>query len=357
MLNRVLNFKVDKAQAYQLANYLTPFAQAVWRDYKDPAGKFCISQDVYLKLYAISNPIINVDYILFDEAQDAEPLMLHVLINQKCKLVYVGDPHQQIYDWRGAVNAMQSVECESPYLTRSFRFGAQIADKANALLGYLGEKKPLVGSDVLSEIKRLSFRDTNAILCRTNSGAIEACLEVMNTDRKLSIHLDLTDIYSLKNLIKDIHEFIKNPSQFKDHIILGEFDSYNDLKTYCENPDNDSDISRPFKLYETYEYDALMSVFNNARKVRNPDVTITTVHKSKGMEWDAVTLWSDFENISYKVRKKKITDAITFEASDSEIRLIYVAITRAKLALDIDNILDIFIYIKTADYSPITEML
>jgi hypothetical protein len=60
----------------------------------------------YLKAWALTGPMLNTDYILLDEAQDTNPVVLGVLTGQRAQVVYVGDPYQQIYEWRGAVNAM-----------------------------------------------------------------------------------------------------------------------------------------------------------------------------------------------------------------------------------------------------------
>lgn len=85
--------------------------------------------DIYLKLWALSEPNIpKADYVLFDEAQDADPLMLGILLKQRStQVIYVGDAHQQIYAWRGAVNAMRQLPLPESRLTTSFRFGEEIA--------------------------------------------------------------------------------------------------------------------------------------------------------------------------------------------------------------------------------------
>ena len=83
---------------------------------------------------------------MFDEAQDADPIMLNVLNNQSAQVIYVGDRHQQIYAFRGAVNAMQSLEIPETRLSQSFRFGQDIADLANTILfNVLDEEIPLRG--------------------------------------------------------------------------------------------------------------------------------------------------------------------------------------------------------------------
>ena len=57
-----------------------------------------------------------------------------ILLKQKnAQVIYVGDAHQQIYAWRGAVNAMQQLPMPESRLTTSFRFGEEIADVANNL--------------------------------------------------------------------------------------------------------------------------------------------------------------------------------------------------------------------------------
>ena len=49
-------------------------------------------------------------------------------------MIYVGDKYQQIYEWRGAVNAMEQIATNhSTYLTTSFRFGQVIATTASTV--------------------------------------------------------------------------------------------------------------------------------------------------------------------------------------------------------------------------------
>ena len=73
--------------------------------------------------------------------------MLDVLANQDCQIVYVGDEHLQIYEWRGAVNAMKKASSlRASGLTLSFRFGQAIADAAGAVLTKLDCQVPIKGN-------------------------------------------------------------------------------------------------------------------------------------------------------------------------------------------------------------------
>lgn len=334
-----LGIEIQAPEIFDLANPLLTYAQRLWDDYKNADGLFCIGHDVYLKLYALSNPTIKTDYILFDEAQDADPLMLHVLKQQACQVIYVGDPHQQIYEWRGAVNAMQDIDTKFSYLTKSFRFGSPVGAVANTFLSYLGEKNMLRHNELVdSSVIELSFNDADVVLCRTNSGAIEACLEAMPTVRNIS--LELSGLKQMKELITDINGFMSSPHLYQDHYLLGEFTNARDLDDYCNSgEDVNPDIARPYRLYIKYSYEDLMRVFSSCGRSNNADLVIMTVHASKGREWDRVKIYNDFEGISYSLKRDKKTAEITdFSTSESEVRLMYVAITRAKISLDVEGV-------------------
>ncbi|KAF1668358.1 F-box DNA helicase 1, partial [Aptenodytes patagonicus] len=83
----------------------------------------------YLKLWQLSKPQLSgYDAIFVDEAQDCTPAIIDIVQSQKCGIILVGDPHQQIYTFRGAVNTLCLVRhTHVYYLTQSFRFGPEIA--------------------------------------------------------------------------------------------------------------------------------------------------------------------------------------------------------------------------------------
>ncbi|EKC4133174.1 UvrD-helicase domain-containing protein, partial [Salmonella enterica subsp. enterica] len=83
-------------------------ARKVWDMMSDRQGDFPVTHDTYLKLFQLSHPSFSSRYstVLFDEAQDANPVTSAIVLNQSCRVVLVGDTHQQIYRFRGADNAM-----------------------------------------------------------------------------------------------------------------------------------------------------------------------------------------------------------------------------------------------------------
>jgi superfamily I DNA/RNA helicase len=121
--------------------------------------------------HAQTDPVIAADYILLDEAQDTNPVVLDVLRKQPAQMIYVGDKYQQIYEWRGAVNAMERIKTDADtYLTMSFRFGPVIAQAASTLLAKLNETLPLKGNPAVNS--RIGPVTPRAILARTNASPL-----------------------------------------------------------------------------------------------------------------------------------------------------------------------------------------
>ena len=109
-----------EVRAWSVAN-----SEVLWSRMTNHRDRLPLGHDGYLKLWALGRPKLGYQYILLDEAQDTNPVVLGVLADQSAQIVYVGDKHQQIYEWRGAVNAMAKIKgCDETYLTQSFRFGA-----------------------------------------------------------------------------------------------------------------------------------------------------------------------------------------------------------------------------------------
>lgn len=343
---RVLKAYIDDDNKDMLAGRLIHALRKLWDSFQDIDNEYAINPNVYLKLWALTRPVIDVDFILFDEAQDSDKLMLDVLSRQKAKIIYVGDPHQQIYEWRGAVNAMNSIDMKSYYLTQSFRFGTEIANYAGRILSYLGETKKMSGiakKESVVDTTQDFPTDINAILCRTNIGAIEAVLDyAINTSKRVvPSNIDIRDTVQL---IHDI-EMFKNEDpnlNLKKHFILNNFSNFKELQKFCEQASFDTVIAPTFRLYNEYGYQRICEILNSVDNNYNKEDVIiaTTAHKSKGLEWDGVLIWDDFNQV---MRKNEMTDYLEAEGeglpltkppiSKPEARLLYVTMTRAKRKL------------------------
>ena len=70
----------------------------------------------YVQLNHLSKNYINKKYdiIFIDEAQDFDNIMLKILLDDiKIPRIFVGDPKQAIYEWRGCINAFDKLPNDS----------------------------------------------------------------------------------------------------------------------------------------------------------------------------------------------------------------------------------------------------
>ncbi len=176
----------DDHSRAKIAEAVRYFAIKAWKAMIDTNGTIPIGHDGYFKLWTLGNPELNFDYILFDEAQDASEVMLELLSRQPCPTVYVGDPYQQIYEWRGAVNSLERVHTHSTcHLTQSFRFGESIAEVANIFLRLMGERRQVSGNCRVRSV--LQTTNPSAIICRTNAAAIAELMQLQRNGIKAKV--------------------------------------------------------------------------------------------------------------------------------------------------------------------------
>jgi len=308
-----------------------------------------IIHDFYLKKFQLSNPHLSYDYILFDEGQDASAAMLDVFINQPAVKVIVGDTHQQIYGWRYAINSIDRVAFDTLHLGTSFRFAQPIANLAMNVLEWknkLDNYKPatITGAGTSVENK------TKAVLARTNLGLLLQAIEYVN-DKK-----DLKHIYFEGNinsytyadegasLYDVLHLNNGNRGKIKDKLIAS-MNSLEDLEEYIEKTE-DMQLGMMVEIVKEYGddiFDLIKTI--KSKHVGNDErnkaeIIFSTVHRSKGMEYDAVHLVNDF--INEEKLEKSLSDKenpADKARLNEEINLLYVAITRAKYLLHIPETL------------------
>ncbi len=302
----------DKVKAY-----LLPFAQKAWDDLSDTEGELPFSHDCYVKLWQLDNPVIAADFILLDEAQDTAPVMLDVLRQQKCQVILVGDSAQQIYEWRGAVNALGSfADAPRLLLSQSFRFGTAIAETANAVLDTLSEPTPLRLKGLKSIPSKIApVEKPVAILTRTNALAVSTLLQEAAKGSRPFLVGGGADVVSFVEAALDLQQ-----GKRTGHPELACFESWSEVTEYVKM-DEGEDLKLMVKLIETFSCEKIITALRAMPQEGDADLIICTAHKSKGREWDTVQLGSDFPTKS--------------KSQDSDKRLLYVAVTRAKLTLDV----------------------
>ncbi|RBQ08918.1 UvrD-helicase domain-containing protein [Pedobacter miscanthi] len=307
-------------------------------------GEIEITHDFYLKKFQLRQPQLGFDYILFDEAQDASPAMLDIFLTQKATKVMVGDTHQQIYRWRYAVNSLEKVNFKTYHLSTSFRFGQDIANLAMETLRLKNLLEPHPPMTILGKGRETKIK-TNAVIARTNLGLLTKAIEYV-TERKNIKHIyfegninsytyadEGASLYDILNLYNANHDEIRDP-------VIRSMRDMEDLETYIQQT-ADSGLSMMSELVRLYGnripgmIKAIKEKHVRQEEKAKAEIIFSTVHRCKGMEYDAVLLADDFvtEEKIRRLREDKNARPAEFERMNEEINLLYVAITRAKQGL------------------------
>lgn len=309
----------DTAIAY--AEHVLPYARRIWADVSDPKGELQYNHDYYLKLWQLSAPRINKDYILFDEAQDADPVMLSIVNAQgSAQLVYCGDDYQSLYEWRGAMNALEMANWdERLWLTQSFRFGKEIANLANEFLNRLGSPKPLRGNPKLSSRVGVVARPT-AVMCRTNTAVMQTLIEAAEKKQKAAVVGGARDLDAFAEACARLKE-----GRRTNHSDLAPFENWADVEEWMEeNPEQSPDVVQRLKLVDKFGPAVIQKLIRGLVSEDQADVIASTVHQAKGREWPTVRLAGDFMHPD--------------DMEPEDLRVAYVAITRGREAVDVGSL-------------------
>lgn len=311
-------------------------------------GEIDITHDFYLKRFQLSNPVLPYDYILFDEGQDASPAMLDIFLKQKGTKVIVGDTHQQIYAWRHAVNSLAKADFENYHLSTSFRFHQDIADLGRQVLGWKAHLQETAPVTITGRGKSSSTK-TKATLARTNLGLlVRAITHITEHPEVAKLYFegninsytyadDGASLYDVLNLYNGQHDRIRDQ-------LIKSMKSIDDLEDYIEKTE-DVQLGMMVEIVNEYgnEIPSLIKELKSKHvedaEKESAEMIFSTVHRAKGMEYDAVQLVEDFITEA-ALEKKKAEAEVTKEPLNitklnEEINLLYVAITRTKGALRI----------------------
>lgn len=310
------------AERAQVSRQVLITAGRVWSEMRDPDNTLPLTHDGYLHLWVMGSPQLPGEYVFLDEAQDTNGIVLRLVRSQKAaQIVAVGDRWQQLYEWRGAQNAMQVLPCEiERRLATSFRFGEALAGNASAVLGLLGESVPLRGNPespgMLAQVTK-----PDAILARTNALAIAEVVSALDRDERPHLVGGTSQMVKTLEAIEGLQD--GHASELPEFI---GFKHWHEVERASEEPDG-AELRQWVRLvgdYGTSDLRRALQVLPSNEA--NATVVISTGHKSKGREWPQVRLCDDFLPGSAKTGG---------DTADSELMLYYVACTRARKVLDL----------------------
>ncbi|MFE1264213.1 UvrD-helicase domain-containing protein [Streptomyces albogriseolus] len=322
-------------QHAHLAEVILPFAARAWTDLQDPKrGVVRFEHDHYLKMWALTGPKIEADFLFLDEAQDTNPVLEHVFAAQRnhAQLVMVGDSAQAIYGWRGARDVMTGFDATQLTLTRSFRFGPAIAAEANRWLALADVPFRLTGTDTIpAEVGDIASPD--AVLCRTNIGAMAEVMRLLAEGHRVALTRGGQQLAALAHAARDLKD-----GRRTNHPELVLFSSWGELQDYAAYDPAGRDLQPFVDLVDTHGPDAILAAVDELTDESTADVTVSTAHKAKGREWPTVKIGDDFPEPKDTDQQDAQGRPIPEPVSDTDARLAYVAVTRARNRLDLGGL-------------------
>lgn len=323
-------------------------------------GNLQVDHSFYLKDFQLNFNSFGLsgayDVVLLDEGQDVNPVILSIFEQFRARKVMVGDKHQKIYGFRGAINAIEDfVADETLYLTRTFRFNGQEQVQAvNELLFHLKCEDNLMRPVATN---RNSGKSTACVITRSNSKLIETLLETpsLKTVRHPRQYFDrFFNVFARKIRVPDTDDRQMT------------FGSYMRCLEDMAETVADIDLLSSINLIKRNGCDLGMFKYLYSKAMKNYkngcSICLGTAHSTKGLEFDKVRLTDDFKTPRdileqlledhpelYGRRDNGIQDKVLVRRADlrklfakldndlqrEEINLLYVALTRAKKEIEI----------------------
>ncbi|WP_028491684.1 UvrD-helicase domain-containing protein [Thioalkalivibrio sp. ALE19] len=336
---------------------IVPHATHLWERMKDVRDdRMPMPHDGYLKLFQLSGPQFGgmFDEIDLDEAQDTNPALFDVFRSQQgIQKVAVGDTHQSIYGFRGAMDVMQSMEgAETLALTGSFRFGPELAEVANLILGdFLNSEYLLSGLGERTDIRTggdfLHDSQPACLLYRTNGGLFQAAAYLLENAPRQHWVGGLKS-YGL-NTIMDVYRLYSGEKREIRDPMIRRFRDLDEAQEYASAA-GDNDLLSRIRIVMRYG-DHIPQLLSHLRDAEcsdpnQADIILTTAHRAKGREFDRVVIGNDFVRTMYEPRAKGIGEESALRVprifgwlpderdhalpSEEELRLLYMAVTRGR---------------------------
>lgn len=308
------------------------------RDYRD------FDDDVwYLTQHADELKWPKYDVVLVDEVQDfnnAQKVMLSHLMQAGARIVAVGDPQQGIYRFRGGdhkafsdigqmlQDASENPEAVQKTLTKNWRSKHGIIDHANARSKEAGlqgdlqagiehdEHDPAYISDMEHGISKTigmlakeyeslgELKKETAFISRNNQPLISAATQLIKNGIPFQVQginlgkdiKNLIDDVAMVSSLEDEDDFEQFEQSFSDYVEnhreeLSKAD-VNVKEEFKEFETNVEAIQNSIDTYKTSNEDNLGTVKNfkdwMAKRLGGgkEGITLTTAHKSKGLEFD-----------------------------------------------------------------------
>lgn len=244
------------------------------------------------------------DFVFVDEAQDTNAIqraLLRKVLKPKSRLVAVGDPAQAIYGFRGSDSDSMDLlatefNCKKLPLTVSYRCPTSVVEYARQWVSHI-EAAPGAAEGAVTHLGNAwnakTFRPLDMIICRTTKPIIELAFTLIRAHvpakiRGKEIGEGLVNlIYRMRT--KDLEELTER---------LGVYSEREAEKARAKGKDDKANaiMDKAECIYCLIEglgeddrtVEALVAAINNLFADKANAVTLSTIHKAKGLEADRV---------------------------------------------------------------------
>ncbi|MDD6317274.1 MAG: UvrD-helicase domain-containing protein [Succinatimonas hippei] len=304
-------------------------------------GVLPVTHEFYLKMYQLRDKFPELrryDAILLDEAQDTNDVTFSIFKRFPGLKILVGDSHQGIYGFRGAVNQLRFYEADVNLpLSVSFRCCQQAVDRANFFINLYAEDrettKPMTSA---ADDHKLG---TMAMLSRTNAELISVISKIRSSDRN-----DFRLVRSADEVFapaEAVYAYRNGERVSGEYGWIGKFKSIPEFDEFVNSDACPADIFSANRLVNKVKSE-LFFIKRQAEMIENNEdgyVYLSTAHSSKGLEFDDVMILPDFCPLfisAERMADKDLEEKQKLSPQDfqQEVNLLYTAITRSHLALD-----------------------
>jgi superfamily I DNA/RNA helicase len=278
--------------------------------------------------------------VFVDESQDLNSLQTEFIRRSLdpngARIVFCGDPRQAIMAFAGAdansfINTKTIFDCIELPLTFCYRCGSSIIDEAKKYVSHIEVPEDAHRGEVsyITEDKILStVRSGDVVLCRKTAPLIELCLSLIaagvparvrgrNMATKLSSHISKSSAKCL-NWQED---FVKALNDYRDKEVSSLIKKNQEERIESFN----DSINCIVAVYDPLKHTCEEDLTDDIEKLFSDElegVLLSTVHRSKGLEWPRVFI---YKPSLLPLRWKNQSKA----QANQEINLAYVATTRA----------------------------
>ncbi|MGH3931922.1 MAG: 3'-5' exonuclease [Pseudonocardiaceae bacterium] len=175
--------------------------------------------------------------------------------------------------------------------------------------------------------------DPDAILCRTNGGAMAEILALLAADRRVALVGSGKTLADLAYAARDL-----KAGKRTNHPELLLFASWGEVQDYAEWDPDGRDLLPLVDVIDDHGVDVVLDVISRLSDEASAEVTVSTVHKAKGREWSSVRIADDFPEPEDPDNVDAEGAPLPGKIDDAEARLAYVAVSRAQHRLDLGGL-------------------